>query len=163
MYLQAMARLDAAGYTQYEISNVSRPGRQSRHNLKYWTDQEWLGFGCGAHSTRKGAREKNIASISEYNTAVRAGRSLVAERRTLCNQDRFEEAVFTGLRLTEGIRLGQVESRYGIDVWARYGQELQPFVDQRLLIYDDGSLRLTREGMLLANEVMAVFIRLSVR
>jgi oxygen-independent coproporphyrinogen-3 oxidase len=163
MYLQAMARLDAAGYTQYEISNVSRPGRQSRHNLKYWTDQEWLGFGCGAHSTRKGAREKNISSISEYNTAVMAGRSLVSERRTLCNQDRFEEAVFTGLRLTRGIGLGQVESRYGIDVWARYGQELQPFVDQRLLIYDDGALRLTREGMLLANEVMAVFIRPSVR
>ena len=163
MYLQAMARLDAAGYTQYEISNVSRPGRQSRHNLKYWTDQEWLGFGCGAHSTRKGAREKNIASISEYNAAVKAGRSLVAERRTLCNQDRFEEAVFTGLRLTQGIRLGEVESRYGIDVWARYGGELQPFVDQRLLIYDDGALRLTREGMLLANEVMAVFIRPSVR
>jgi oxygen-independent coproporphyrinogen-3 oxidase len=163
MYLQAMARLDAAGYTQYEISNVSRPGRQSRHNLKYWTDQEWLGFGCGAHSTRKGAREKNIASISEYNTAVRTGRSLVAERRTLCNQDRFEEAVFTGLRLTQGIRLGEVESRYGIDVWSRYGRELQPFVDRRLLIYDDGALRLTRDGMLLANEVMAVFIRPSVR
>jgi oxygen-independent coproporphyrinogen-3 oxidase len=163
MYLQAMARLDAAGYVQYEISNVSRPGRQSRHNLKYWTDQEWLGFGCGAHSTRKGVREKNIASISEYNAAVSAGRALVAERRTLCNQDQFEEAVFTGLRLTDGVRLGQVESKYGIDVWARYGEELQPFVDQRLLIYDDGALRLTREGMLLANEVMAVFIRPSVR
>jgi oxygen-independent coproporphyrinogen-3 oxidase len=163
MYLQAMTRLDGAGYTQYEISNVSRPGRQARHNLKYWTDQEWLGFGCGAHSTRKGVREKNIASISEYNAAVKAGRPLVAERRTLCNQDRFEEAVFTGLRLTDGIRVEQVESRYGIDVWARYGEELQPFVDQRLLIYDDGALRLTREGMLLANEVMAVFIRPSVR
>ena len=51
MYLTAMERLDAAGYEQYEISNVARPGRRSRHNLKYWTDGEWLGFGCGAHST----------------------------------------------------------------------------------------------------------------
>src|SRR5262249_30254452 len=50
MYLTAFARLDAAGYKQYEISNAARPGRASRHNLKYWTDGEWLGFGCGAHS-----------------------------------------------------------------------------------------------------------------
>src|SRR6185295_5083916 len=56
MYLEAMRRLDAAGYEQYEISNVARPGRESRHNLKYWTDGEWLGFGCGAHSTRDGIR-----------------------------------------------------------------------------------------------------------
>ena len=51
MYVTAMERLEAAGYEQYEISNVARPGRRSRHNLKYWTDGEWLGFGCGAHST----------------------------------------------------------------------------------------------------------------
>ena len=50
MYLSALDRMDAAGYSQYEISNVARPGRESRHNLKYWTDGEWLGFGCGAHS-----------------------------------------------------------------------------------------------------------------
>jgi oxygen-independent coproporphyrinogen-3 oxidase len=61
MYLQAMARLDAAGYEQYEISNVARPGRESRHNLKYWTDGEWLGFGCGAHSTRRAVRWKNLS------------------------------------------------------------------------------------------------------
>ena len=163
MYLGAMERLDAAGYLQYEISNVSRPGRQSRHNLKYWTDQEWLGFGCGAHSTRKGTREKKISSIPQYISAVNLGLPLEAERRVLCNQDRFEEAVFTGLRLAEGIRLDRLESRYGVDLWSRYGEELRPFVDQRLLIYDDGALRLTRAGMLLANEVMTVFIRPLVR
>ena len=65
MYLQGMALLDEAGYEQYEISNVARPGRESRHNVKYWTDEEWHGFGCGAHSTRKGVREKNVASTSE--------------------------------------------------------------------------------------------------
>ena len=61
MYLWSLERLDAAGYRQYEISNVTRPGFESRHNLKYWTDGEWLGFGCGAHSTRDGVRWKNIA------------------------------------------------------------------------------------------------------
>ena len=163
MYLQGMARLDVAGYEQYEISNVSRPGRESRHNLKYWTDQEWLGFGCGAHSTRKGVREKNIASTTDYISAVTAGRPVDADRRVLSDQERFEDAVFTRLRLAEGIRLELIESRYGIDLWSRYGEALQPFVDEGLLIYHDGIIRLTREGMLLANEVMTVFIGAPVR
>ena len=66
MYESAMERLDAAGYEQYEISNVSRAGRESRHNLKYWTDGDWLGFGPGAHSTWDGVRWRNLASTEEY-------------------------------------------------------------------------------------------------
>jgi coproporphyrinogen III oxidase-like Fe-S oxidoreductase len=75
----------------------------------------------------------------------------------------LEEALFTGLRLSAGIDLQAVKVRYGVDVWARFGGELQPFVDQRLLIYDGRSLRLTRAGMLLAHEMMTVFIRSTVR
>ena len=163
MYLGAMARLDHGGYVQYEISNVSRPGLESRHNLKYWSDGEWLGFGCGAHSTRSGIRKKNIASTEDYISAIAAGRSVESERRVLSDQERFEEAVFTGLRLTEGVNLDAVRTRYGVDVWDRYGEDLRPFVDQRMLIYDGGAIRLTRDGMLLANEVMTVFIGPPVR
>jgi len=163
MYLGAMSRLDDAGYGQYEISNVSRPGLESRHNLKYWTDGEWLGFGCGAHATRRGVREKNVASTEDYISAVLAGRPLETERRVLSKQEQFEEAVFTGLRLSEGVRVDAIESRYGIDLWARYGDDLRPFVDQRLLIYDGAFVRLTRDGMLLANEVMSIFIGPPVR
>jgi oxygen-independent coproporphyrinogen-3 oxidase len=163
MYLQGMALLDEAGYEQYEISNVARPGRESRHNVKYWTDEEWLGFGCGAHSTRKGVREKNVASTSEYISLVGAGGQLAVESRQLSAQARLEEALFMGLRLARGIDLAWIESRYRTDVWRVYGDELGPFVDQGLLIYDGGHLRLTRPGMLLANEVMAVFINSPVR
>ncbi len=163
MYLGAMSRLDAAGYVQYEISNVSRPGLESRHNLKYWSDGEWLGFGCGAHTTRRGVREKNIAATEDYVSAVIAGRPLGTERRVLSAQERFEEAVFTGLRLVHGVSVDAIRARYGIDLWERYREDLRPFVDQHLLIYDGGALRLTREGMLLANEVMTVFIGPPVR
>ncbi len=163
MYLGAMSRLEAAGYVQYEISNVSKPGLESRHNLKYWSDGEWLGFGCGAHTTRRGVREKNIAATEDYVSAVTAGRAVGTERRELSAQERFEEAVFTGLRLVQGVSVDAVRFRYGIDLWDRYGEDLRPFVDQRLLIYDGGALRLTREGMLLANEVMSVFIGTPVR
>jgi oxygen-independent coproporphyrinogen-3 oxidase len=162
MYLQAMERLDAAGFQQYEISNVARPAREARHNLKYWEDGEWRGFGCGAHSTRAGVRWKNISSTGEYIAAVSHGGQLVVERRDLSDEERLEEALFTGLRLTRGVDLDAVKSRYGVDVWARYGTELQPFVDAGLLVHDYG-LRLTRAGMLLAHEIMTVFIGANVR
>jgi len=73
MYLTAMERLEAAGLDQYEISNVARPGRRSRHNLKYWTDGDWMGFGCGAHSTRWGVRRKNVSSTEEYINRISRG------------------------------------------------------------------------------------------
>lgn len=163
MYLQGMARLDAAGYGQYEISNVARPGRASRHNLKYWQDGEWLGFGCGAHSTRHGTRWKNVSSTEEYVARVAAGARLIADERRLSREERLEEALFTGLRLARGVDLRDIERRHGVDVWARHEAELRPFADEGLLDYDGGSLWLTRRGMLLAHEIMTVFISSAVR
>jgi oxygen-independent coproporphyrinogen-3 oxidase len=163
MYLEAMRRLDNAGYTQYEISNVARPGLESRHNVKYWSDGEWLGFGPGAHSTRAGARWRNLSNTTEYVAAVAQGLELAAERRILSRQDALEEALFTRLRLARGVDLGLIRSKYDVDVWQTFGDELQPYVVAGVLIYDGERLRLTRKGMLLANEVMAVFIGSSVR
>jgi oxygen-independent coproporphyrinogen-3 oxidase len=161
MYLQAMGRLDAAGYEQYEISNVARPGRESRHNLKYWTDGEWRGFGCGAHSTRRGVRWKNISATTEYIEAVASGGQLASECRRLSVREALEEALITGLRLTRGIDVDTVNARYGVDVWGIYGSELEQFRNAALLIYDGRLLRLSRAGMLLANEVMSEFVSAS--
>jgi oxygen-independent coproporphyrinogen III oxidase len=159
MYLGALERLEAAGYEQYEISNVSRPGYSARHNVKYWRDGEWLGFGCGAHSTRSGVRWRNVPVTMDYVRRVGDGLPVVAERRVLDDQQQVEEALFTGLRLTSGLDLPAVATRYGVDVWSRYGGELARFVDAGLLVHEHGRrLALTRPGMLMANEVMAVFI-----
>jgi oxygen-independent coproporphyrinogen-3 oxidase len=158
MYLTAMERLETAGLVQYEISNVARPGRASRHNLKYWTDGEWLAFGCGAHATFGNARWRNVAGTEEYVSRVTNGVSPVAERRELTNGDRLEEALFTGLRLSDGIDVRRVGDRYGVDVFARYGEALRPFLDAGWLVREGDRLRLTRDGMLMANEVMAVFV-----
>jgi oxygen-independent coproporphyrinogen-3 oxidase len=78
-------------------------------------------------------------------------------------EERLEDAIFMGLRLSAGLDLKAIRGRYGVDVWSRYGEELQPFVDQGLLIYDGAGMRLTRAGMLLAHEVMTVFISSTVR
>jgi oxygen-independent coproporphyrinogen-3 oxidase len=159
MYLSGLDRMDSAGYVQYEISNTARPGRQSRHNLKYWEDGEWLGFGCGAHSTRGGVRWRNLSSTADYVRTVTGGRSAAVDHRALSSGERLEDALFTALRLSDGIDTAAVKRRYGVDVWARFGDELKPFVDQGVLHYDGRAVRLTRAGMLVAHEVMTVFIQ----
>jgi oxygen-independent coproporphyrinogen-3 oxidase len=158
MYLTALDRLDAAGYRQYEISNVAKIGRESRHNLKYWSDGEWLGFGCGAHSTRDGVRWKNVSATDAYIARVASGESLSVDVHRLTADERLGDALFTGLRRTCGVDLGEVGRRYGVNVWERYGADLEPFVHGGCLRQDDERLTLTRRGMLLANEVMAVFV-----
>jgi oxygen-independent coproporphyrinogen-3 oxidase len=99
----------------------------------------------------------------EYIAAITRGEAAGIDQRTLSQAERLEEALFMGLRLTAGVNLTLVGARYGVDVWARYGPDLARFAEQGLLIYDRGNLRMTREGMLLANEIMAVFIGATVR
>ena len=158
MYLWSLDRLDRAGYVQYEISNVSRPRYESRHNLKYWQDGEWAGFGCGAHSTRDGVRWKNVASTTDYISRVGAGAEVVVDRRPMSDRERFEDALFTGLRLADGVDADAVSQRYGVDVWARYWDRLQPFIEAGVLVREGSRLRLSRDGMLVANEVMQLFV-----
>ena len=156
MYLDALAITDAAGYEQYEISNVAKIGHRCRHNLKYWQDGEWLGFGCGAHSTRTGCRWKNLAEPNRYIDAVWEGAAV--HRRSLSVEERLGDALITGLRLAEGVDLDWVKRRYGVDVINRYRPALQGFEEIGLVVHNGGRLRLTRSGMLLANEVMSTFV-----
>jgi oxygen-independent coproporphyrinogen-3 oxidase len=158
MYVAAMERLEAAGLDQYEISNVARTGRRSRHNLKYWTDGEWLGFGCGAHSTRDGVRYKNVAATEDYIDRVGRGTSPAIDARRLSDEERLGDALFTGLRLVDGIDTNAIQTRYGVDVWRRFGADLEPFLEAGILQREGTRLRLTRQGMLIAHEVMTVFV-----
>jgi oxygen-independent coproporphyrinogen-3 oxidase len=158
MYEAAMARLERAGYRQYEISNVARPGREARHNLKYWTDGEWLGFGPGAHSTLSGSRWKNVPATDDYVSRVAAGLALDTERRTLTAEDRWQEAVITGLRLQAGISVRALAAAYGVNLDVRFGEHLQRFHEAGLAERAGDQLRLTRRGMLVANDVLRVFI-----
>ena len=160
MYVGGLERLESAGYEQYEISNVSRPrSRRSRHNLKYWQGGEWLGFGCGAHATFRGERWRTVSSTAEYIDRVKAGADVRLDRRTLSAEERLEEALFMGLRLADGVDLAAASQKHGIDIWARYERDLVPYIDAGLLECEAGRrLVLTRRGMLLANDVMAVFI-----
>ena len=164
MYLAAMERLEAEGFQQYEISNVARPSRESRHNLKYWTQGEWLAFGCGAHATCGGRRWRVVSGTVEYVEKITSRQDVRLDFRTLDAREQFEEAMFMGLRLARGVDLAAIRARHGVDVWRRYGAALEPFLKAGLLIYEPESrLALTRRGMLVANELMMVFIGDEVR
>ena len=158
MYLWSLNRLDRAGYSQYQISNVSLPDRESRHNLKYWQDGDWLGFGCGAHSTRDSVRWKNVSPTAEYIDRVNAGVAPSCDRREMSPGERLEDALFTGLRLTSGVDVDEISGRYGIDVRDESWDRLEPFLHSRLLLEEGPVIRLTRDGMLVANEILQVFV-----
>jgi oxygen-independent coproporphyrinogen-3 oxidase len=164
MYLETMAALEAAGYRQYEISNVARPGRESRHNLTYWRDGNWLAFGAGAHGADDAGRWRVVSGTGDYIRRVAEGVDTAAERWPRDPATRCEEALFMGLRLVEGLDLPRFLDRYGLDVWARFGRGLQPFLDAGLLVHEPGRrISLTRPGMLVANDAMTVFLDAGMR
>ena len=154
-----LERLDAAGYEQYEISNVARPGLESRHNLKYWQDGEWLGFGCGAHSTRDGVRWKNVASTEEYISRLQTGQA--ADRRSARALARDAARGGAVYRPPAG-RTDSTSIPWGDDTRPTSGramaEALQPSLEAGLAVRDGSRLRLSRDGMLLANEILSVFV-----
>jgi len=158
MYLDALASLDQAGYEQYEISNVAKPGHQSRHNLKYWQSGDWRGFGCGAHSTVGGVRWKNLASTGDYVDRIAQNAPVAIDQTILSPRERCEEALFTGLRLATGVNRQHILSTHGVDPWSQYGDQLAPFQASGLVWSKGDRFGLSRPGMLLANEILSIFV-----
>jgi oxygen-independent coproporphyrinogen-3 oxidase len=160
LYHIAVERLDAAGLRRYEISNFARPGREARHNAKYWDDAPFVGFGLSAHSARDGRRCWNHDTFGAYVGAVERGgaaAALAGERR-LTPRERAGEALFTGLRRAEGIDLAAFHARYGVDVLDTYGAALERAFAARLLEVAAERLRLTERGVLLSSEVFEAFV-----
>jgi len=158
MYLEALDVLERHGLRQYEISNVARDGHRSRHNVKYWQAGQWFGFGCGAHSTVAGTRWKNVATTEDYVNRVVAGQSPSLESQQLSPRAQVEEALFMGMRLTDGVDRNWFKARFGLDPWERYGPALEPFIEGGHVWHRDGQFGLTRAGMLVANSVVEVFV-----
>ncbi|MBI3909458.1 MAG: radical SAM family heme chaperone HemW [Armatimonadetes bacterium] len=157
MYEFALDTLAAAGYERYEISNWARPGCRCRHNLRYWRNEEYLGFGLSAASYVGGTRWTNIARQPEYLARLRAGRPVCESAERLGGADAAGEAMMLGLRVAEGVDLGEIERRYGVSP-RLYAERIDRFREIGLLAHQDGRIFLTRRGTLLANLVCAEFL-----
>ncbi len=144
-----------AGFRRYEISNYALPGFECRHNLNYWRSGEWLGLGPGAVSSMNGTRRTAIADVEEYCRRVENGQEVWQEEETLEQEAAFRESVVIGLRMTDGIALNTLRRRFGIDAEAYYGATLARLIRLGMLEITANHLRLTAQGLLLANTVMA--------
>ena len=154
MYHQALEMLETAGYHHYEISNAAKPGRESRHNLRYWTMADYLGCGLGAHSYRDGVRSGNTEDFNTYlNKTVK---TVWSHENT--EKDIREETVFTGLRLVEGLSKELFRQKTGQEIGDVYRKEIDRMVRGGLLEESEDVIRLTRRGLDLANTVMSEFI-----
>lgn len=159
LYLMACERLEAAGVRLYEISNFARPEYESRHNLKYWTRQPYLGFGVDAHSMLPGS-ERGVESV-RFSTpdsleAYVAGGPLNPFQ--VSPVAALEETFFLGLRLSCGVDLRQVAAKFGGDAIAGFSGPITDFVRTGLLERQGDVIRLTPRGRLLSNEVFERFI-----
>jgi oxygen-independent coproporphyrinogen-3 oxidase len=166
MYEITCGRAHEAGYLQYEISNfcAGGPGSKakkdfrSKHNLKYWTGAAFYGMGCGAHSYDGRSRWFNSLRTETYIEQVAISGHAVAEWRDLTPEERASEALFMGLRLSEGIDLNQFSSQYGYDPLQRFGAELPRLREAGLIDISPDRIALTDSGRLLSNEVFVALI-----
>jgi oxygen-independent coproporphyrinogen-3 oxidase len=143
-YETSVARLAGLGIPRYEISNFAKPGLESRHNLKYWRREPYLGFGADAHSFDGSFRWQNAESASGYVERFAGGQPFALERTAADAGETF----FLGLRLAEGVE----------GDWSRFAPAVEEFQRQGLLEIEGARLRLTPRGVMLSNEVFAEFV-----
>jgi len=158
LYERAIEMLDRAGYQQYEVSNFARMGHECAHNLNYWQNGEYMGFGVGAASFLDGVRSVHTRSLAEYIEAVESGREIPSQRETLKDAARTGEAAMLALRTRRGVHFADFKERYGIDFLQFYAPVIGDLRAAGLLDVDDQTARLTKRGLFLANDVCGAFV-----
>src|SRR5215472_4210158 len=155
-YEMAQRALGAAGYRHYEISNWAKPGFESKHNLKYWRREPYLGFGAGAHSFSGGRqRWANAHDSAAYVKAVENGRLQVEQLETVGTEQALEEELFLGLRQLDGIDLGRIEREYGVALVNRF----EPLTAAGLVERKGDLVRLAEKKLSVSNEVFVELMR----
>ncbi len=159
MYELVMETLDVNGFKQYEISNFAKPGRQCKHNQTYWQNEEYYGFGLGAHGYINRERYANHHVLKKYFTAISGGQRPILTKKIILPLEMMEEEMFLGLRQTEGIDIPQFQESFGRPVFQVFPLVIEDFVRKGLLTVADQRVKLTQKGKLLGNEVFQAFLK----
>jgi oxygen-independent coproporphyrinogen-3 oxidase len=154
-YEMAQQALGAAGYHHYEISNWAKPGFESKHNLKYWRREPYLGFGAGAHSFSGTERWANAHDAAAYVAAIQSGRLPMEQHETLTAEGALEEELFLGLRQLDGIDVRRIEREYGVALAGRF----DPLASAGFVERDGDFVRLRPERLSVSNEVFVELMR----
>ena len=157
MFDYIIAELGKAGFEHYEISNFSKPGFESCHNLMYWDNAEYYGIGAGASGYVDGVRYKNHGPIRHYLQAVEAGNARLQEEVLTLNE-KMEEEMFLGLRKKSGVSKKRFEEKFGLSFEDQYGAVVSDLTEQGLLVPDRDIVRMTKQGLFLGDTVAEKFI-----
>ena len=157
MFEYIITELEQAGFEHYEISNFSKPGFESRHNLMYWDNAEYYGIGAGASGYVNGVRYKNHGPIRHYLSAVEEGNARITEEH-LSQKEQMEEEMFLGLRKKSGVSMARFEEKFGRSFDGLYGEIVRDLVQQGLMQIDDDRVRMTKRGLFLGDTVAERFI-----
>lgn len=158
MYHLAKKILEENGFNQYEISNYAKEGKECRHNLAYWNMDNWIGVGSAAASYINGKRIKNISSVEEYINSINEKGEAVEEIINNSKNDNMEEFMFMGLRKINGIDENEFKKRFSMNINDVYGEILNKYIDEGLLISDSGRIFLSEKGIEISNIIMADFL-----
>lgn len=153
MYLDTVERLARRGYRQYEISNFARPGRESRHNLKYWQLAPYAGFGPGAHSDFGGERYACVRDLEAYCRGIEGGGDVLEQRTPISRRERAVEYLMLGLRTVQGVSGQEFTAVAGLP-FAPVEAALAPFLGWGLALRENGRWRLTPRGFLVSNQII---------
>ena len=158
MYEATAQILKKYGFEQYEISNYARKGRECRHNVGYWTRQDYLGFGLGASSLYGKERFANTADMKKYLENSKNPEKIREKEPSLTREDEMAEFMFLGLRMTKGISKADFQRCFGCTIESVYGEVLEKYESMELLLEKDGRIFLSREGIHVSNSIMAEFL-----
>jgi oxygen-independent coproporphyrinogen-3 oxidase len=157
MFRLSERKLRRGGFFRYEVSNFAKPGRECRHNLRYWRNESYLGFGAGAFSYVNGERAGNERHLVRYAEAVRARGSAVVSRERLAGRAAASEALVLALRTEEGADLDAIGASHGVDAEREFGAAVARLRAAGFLA-PSGRVRLARRGWRVANAVAAAFL-----
>ncbi|MEK4629441.1 MAG: radical SAM family heme chaperone HemW [Solibacillus sp.] len=158
MYSVLMDEMEAHGLQQYEISNFAHNGFASTHNKIYWDNDEYAGFGAGAHGYLQGVRYSNIGPIKKYIETVMTGCRPLIHEHTVTKEEKLEEQMFLGLRKAEGVTHVEFERKFDQTMASIYDTTFEKLCKEKLLEVDDAGVRLTRQGRFVGNEVFQRFL-----
>jgi oxygen-independent coproporphyrinogen-3 oxidase len=158
LWLEMGETLAARGYSHYEISNWARPGREARHNLKYWRRTSTLGLGVSAHELWNGRRRANVSNLENYLGLLRAGRRPLAFDLPIEAPEAAREEIFLGLRLSEGVPAVWIEEFVTRSGDVRLWNDYEGWVAEGVLERRAGRVRFTERGYLISNEVLSRFV-----
>jgi oxygen-independent coproporphyrinogen-3 oxidase len=158
MYEEAIRILTSAGFVHYEISNFAKPGFECRHNMTYWRNEPYFGFGAGASSYLEGVRAANVRDVEEYIHRIKNRESPVESQESLTGRSAMGETIFLGLRMLAGVDEESFARRYGLLLQEAFPAEVESLLKRGLIERRDGFIRLTHTGLLFANDVFAEFV-----